>query len=172
MICKIKDLYPSESGMDIVFTISGSLEELDGFTSDMDVEVTVKKHKEKRSLDANAYLWVLIDKLASKTGVAKSEIYKKAIKEIGGNSDVLCLKNDAVETFCKAWESRGLGWQTDRLPSKIGGCTNVVVYYGSSTYNTMQMWLLIQNIVDECKEQGIETMTPEELDSMMKGWDK
>ena len=172
MICKIKDLYPSESGMDIVFTTSGSLEELDGFTSDMDVEVTVKKHKEKRSLDSNSYFWILCDKLAEKTGIPKSEIYKKAIKEIGGNSDVLCLKNEAVETFCKAWESRGLGWQTDRLPSKIGGCTNVVVYYGSSTYNTMQMWLLIQNIVDECKEQGIETMTPEELDSMMKGWDK
>ena len=172
MICKIKDLYHSESGMDIVFTTSGSLEELDGFTSDMDVEVTVKKHKEKRSLDSNSYFWILCDKLAEKTGIPKSEIYKKAIKEIGGNSDVLCLKNDAVETFCKAWESRGLGWQTDRLPSKIGGCTNVVVYYGSSTYNTMQMWLLIQNIVDECKEQGIETMTPEELDSMMKGGDK
>lgn len=172
MICKIKDLYPSGSGMDIVFTASGSLEELDGFTSDMDVEVTVKKHKEKRSLDSNSYFWILCDKLAEKTGIPKSEIYKKAIKEIGGNSDVLCLKNEAVETFCKAWESRGLGWQTDRLPSKIGGCTKVVVYYGSSTYNTMQMWLLIQNIVDECREQGIETMTQEEIDSLMKGWDK
>lgn len=172
MICKIKDVYPSNSGMDIVFNTEGSLSELDGFTPDMEIELTIKKHREKRSLDSNAYLWVLIDKLAEKTEEPKSIIYKKSVKEIGGNSDTLCLKNEAVDTFCTVWESRGLGWQTDRLPSKIEGCTNVVVYYGSSTYNSAQMYLLIQNVVADCKEQGIETMPPEELESLIKEWGK
>lgn len=49
------------------------------------------------------------------------------------------------------------------MPSKIEGCTNVILYDGSSTYDTAQMSRFVNMVVDECKIQGIETMTPEEL---------
>jgi hypothetical protein len=130
------------------------------------------KFKQKRSLDANAYCFVLIGKIAEKTRLPKEEVYRNAIKEIGGNYDVVCIQNKAVDSLCNSWRKMGLGWQTDTFDSKIEGCTNVVLYYGSSTYDTGQMSRLIDNIIQDCKSLGIETKPQEELDSLLKGWGK
>lgn len=127
------------------------------------VSVEIKKYSPKRSLSSNAYCFTLIDKLSAKLNIPKTEIYRNAIKEIGGVSDVVCVKNEAVEKLCENWSKNGLGWQTETIPSKIKGCTNVILYYGSSTYNSVQMNALITNIVEECKQQGVETKTPEEI---------
>lgn len=128
------------------------------------------RQKKKRSLDANAYFFVLADKLAEKLNIPKEDIYRNCIKEIGGVSDVVCVRNDAVEKLCEGWRHNGLGWQTDTFPSKIEGCTNVILYYGSSTYDTEQMSRLINNIVEDCKIQGIETRTPDEIADMLSLW--
>ena len=56
------------------------------------------------------------------------------------------------------------------MPSKIEGCTNVILYYGSSTYNTEQMSRLINLVVEDCKAQGVETMTPDEINRMLSLW--
>lgn len=132
--------------------------------------IEVKPYRERRSLDANAYFFVLADKLAEKTGVPKETIYREAVKNVGGVSEVVCVKNSAVERLCEAWRRNGLGWQVDTIPSKIEGCTNVVLYYGSSTYNTEQMSRLIDNIVQDCKAVGIETMTPNQIAEMKSRW--
>ncbi len=118
--------------------------------------------KNRRSLDANAYCWVLIGALSEALGRPRDEIYRHYIREIGV-SDVVCIKSEAAETMQAAWCKHGLGWLTDAFPSKLPGCTNVILYYGSSTYDTAQMARLIDLIVEDCKEQGIETATPAEL---------
>ena len=138
--------------------------------SDKPYELTVEKQKRKRSLDANAYFWVLCDKLAQKTKIPKIEIYRDAIKNIGGNNSVICVRNFEVDKLRATWERNGLGWQTDTMPSKTEGCTNVILYYGSSTYNTEQMSRLIDNIVQDCKAVGVETMTPAELALLKEAW--
>lgn len=130
----------------------------------------VGKFRQKRSLDANAYCWVLIGRIAEKTGVSNSDVYRAAIKEVGGNYDVVCVKSEAVETLCNGWSRNGLGWVTDTMPSKIEGCTNVVLYYGSSTYDTAQMSKLINIIVQDCMELGIETKPQEEIESLLSSW--
>ncbi len=135
-----------------------------------DVDVTVKKHREKRSLDANAYFWVLVDRLAEKTRIPKTDIYRRYIREIGGNHEMVCVIDSAVEKLRNGWEHNGPGWQTDTMPSRIPGCTNVILYYGSSTYNTRQMSHLIDMAVQDCQEQNIETLSPEKLAGMMEEW--
>lgn len=134
------------------------------------LSIKIAKFREKRSLDMNAYAWVLMDKLAEKTGVTKTEVYRSYIKEIGGNSDVVCVKNEALDKLCEGWEHNGIGWQTDTMPSKLDGCTNVILYYGSSTYDKAQMKRLIDNIIQDCKEQGIQTATPAEIADMLSLW--
>lgn len=131
------------------------------------LDVELKKHRKKRSKDANAYAWVLIDKIASAVSADKTTVYRQAIREIGGVSDIICVKNEAVASLRRGWEHNGLGWPTDVLPSKIKGCTNVILYYGSSTYDTKQMSDLIEHLVSEAKSLGIETLTPEELSRMI-----
>lgn len=132
--------------------------------------VEIKPYREERSLDANAYFWVLAGKLAEKLNSTKEEVYKNYIKDIGGNYGIFCAEDKAVDKLCENWEKRGLGWQTDVFPSKLKGCTNVILYYGSSTYDTKQMSRLIDFVVADCKEQGIETKTPEELERLKSLW--
>lgn len=132
--------------------------------------VKIGKFSKKRSLDANAYAWVLMSRLAEKLNIPKTEIYRSAIKEIGGNSDIVCIQDKAVESLCDGWQRNGIGWMTETMPSKLDGCTNVVLYYGSSTYDTAQMSRLINIIVEECRQLGIETRSQEEIDSLLKNW--
>ena len=84
---------------------------------------------------------------------------------------MLPVKNEAVEKFRQAWSKNGLGWVTETTKSKLEGYTNVIAYYGSSTYNTKEMTRLINLIVDECKQLGIETKPKAEIDSLLRSWD-
>ena len=133
-------------------------------------DIEIKKHREKRSLDANAYAWVLLDKLADALKTTKKELYIRYIKEIGVYKD-FCLTEEESKTFCVAWSMLGTGWPTEKVDYTQDGEKVVIrAYYGSSTYNTRQMSRLIDSIVEDCKEQGIETLTPFELDALKERW--
>jgi len=135
-----------------------------------DVNVEIKKFRRRRSLDANAYAWVLIDKLAEKMNRSKVEIYREAIRGIGGTTNTVCVVDEAVDRLVTSWQRNGLGWFADVVPSKLPGCTNVVLYYGSSSYDSKQMASLIDHIVQDCQALGIETLTPQEIAAMNEQW--
>lgn len=141
------------------------------FKQDKTKQYEVKEVKRRRSLDSNAYAWVLIGKLQDKLHIPKEDIYKSLIKEIG-SYEVIPVKNEAVERFRQAWSKNGLGWITETTKSKLEGFTNVIAYYGSSSYNTSEMSRLIELIVQECKQQDIETMTQNDLKSLLESWNK
>lgn len=138
---------------------------------DKDLNIEISKWYKKRSLDANAYAWVLLGKLQDVLNIPKETIYRNMIKNIG-SYEVVPIKNEAVEKFESAWQKNGLGWVTEQLPSKLKGYTNIVCYYGSSSYNSKEMSRLIDLIVQDCKEQEIETLSKEELKSMMEEYEK
>ena len=128
-------------------------------------EYDIEPHKEKRSLSANAYAWVLFDKLADKLHSTKEEVYRQTISLVGV-FDVIKIENpEALKRFKRIWRSNGEGWLTKTLDEKT-----VLAYYGSSTYDTKQMARLIDYAVDECKAQGIETKPQWEIDAMLKEW--
>ena len=133
--------------------------------------------KRKRSLDANSYCWVLCQKIAETIskdkGViyTKEDIYKRAIREVG-QFETLAVTEAAAEQFIKVWDSRGLGWYAEEMDSKIAGCKKIIAYYGSSCYDTKAMSRLIEYIVQDAKQLKIETMTPNEIASMVDKWDK
>lgn len=137
----------------------------------------IKEHKEQRSLDANAYCWVLLGKLAAKLStptapVTPEEVYREAIRDVGDNYEVMPVRDEALERWMAIWTKKGIGWLCEVIgPSKIAGYTNVRNFYGSSVYDRAQMGRLIDNIVQDCKAQGIETMTPDELARLMEGWE-
>lgn len=138
---------------------------------DVDVDVTVKKHREKRSLNANAYCWQLIGKLADKLfPLTKTEIYRQYVRQIGPYKDFE-LTEDEAKTFRVVWENMGEGWPTEQVDFTPDGERVIIrAYYGSSQYNTRQMSRLIDLVVQDCKEQGIETLTPQQLDALKEGW--
>ena len=161
-------LFISKNRQRLTIDISDDFRERYDKLKDCEITIEIKKHYTKRSLDANAYAWVLIDKIAAELSLTKEEVYKHAIRGIGGVSEIVCVRNDAVDKLCSGWSRNGLGWQTERIPSKIDGCTNVILYYGSSTYDKRQMSRLIDSLIQECNQFGIETKSPEEIESMLK----
>ena len=131
----------------------------------------IKEYRERRSLDANAYMWVLVGKLSGKLGLPPEEIYRAAIRDVGDNYEVMPVRNDALERWKAIWQSNGLGWLCEEIgPSKLDGYTNVRNFYGSSAYDKAQMSRLIDNIVQDCKVQCIETLTPAELARLTEEW--
>lgn len=133
------------------------------------LNIELKKYNKSRSLDSNAYAWVLLGELQEVLNIPKEEIYKDLIKHIG-SYEVVPIKNEAVEKFRNAWSKNGLGWITETTKSKLEGFTNVLAYYGSSVYDSKEMSRLIDLIIEECKQFNIETKPKEELDSLLKEW--
>ena len=142
---------------------------IEGLKNENKLNIELKKYNKSRSLDSNAYAWVLLGELQDVLNVPKEEIYKDLIKHIG-SYEVVPIKNEAVEKFRNAWSSNGLGWITETTKSKLEGFTNVLAYYGSSIYSVSEMSRLIDLIVQECKQLGIETKPKAELDSMLIEW--
>lgn len=133
------------------------------------LSIEIKKYRKKRSLDCNGYMWVLLQKLQEVVNIPKEEIYKDAIRNIGV-CEVVPVKDEAVDRFIEAWKHNGLGWICETTKSKLKGFTNVIAYYGSSTYNSVEMSRLVDLIVQECKQFKIETKPQAEIDSLLKQW--
>ena len=150
-----------------VQTADRAVEGLWAELKDADVSVDLKRHRKKRSLDANAYAWVLIDRLASVLGRSKAEIYREAIRGIGGVSDIVIVSDKAADSLVKGWEHNGLGWFAETMPSRQRGCTTVVLYYGSSVYDTAQMAALIDHLCQDCRAVGIDPTPPYQV----AGWE-
>ena len=144
-------------------------EELDGLLSS-EVDVEIRKHRERRSLDSNAYCWVLLNKLSEKLNIPAVDIYRDMVRNIGGNREFVCVQDKAVEKLINGWQRNGIGWVTDTFPSKIEGCTNVILYYGSSEYDVDQMRRLTELVKQECDQQGIETDTPDQIAERLSLW--
>ena len=173
MTGKLKEMSVNSDGtQNITVTVQADFREMFDELYPYDIDIEIKKHSKRRSMDSNNLAWLLIDKIAEHEHKPKSEVYQEAIKEIGGVSDVVCVKNEAVEALRKGWSHKGLGWQTLCEPSKLPGCTNVTVYYGSSIYNTRQMSELINNLVLLCNDLGIPTMSQADIDKSLAYWQK
>lgn len=134
-------------------------------------DYTLSKAKKQRTREANAYAWVLIDKIAAVMRLSKEEVYRNAIRDIGGNSEIVCVQEKAYEKLRRCWVKNGIGWQVEEMPSKITGCVNAILYYGSSAYDTQQMSILIDRLVQDAKALGIETMPPDKLNGLLEAWD-
>ena len=137
--------------------------------------IELKKWRPKRSLDANSYCWALCDKIAKelcKDGiiVTKEDVYKDAILQIG-TYEPFIIQEKTYVNFKRIWEKQGLGFLVQEV-SKKDKCVKVNCYYGSSTYDTKEMSLLIESLVELAKTLNVETKPRNEIDSLLKEWDR
>ena len=137
-----------------------------------DGDYDIVKAKKKRSLDANALAWKLINDIAGEVGIPPEEVYKDAVKNIGGVSDIICIQAKAKDAFIRVFTAGHLGRQVEEMPSKLDGCVTLVCTYGSSDYDTKQMSVLIDNLLQDCSALGIETPEEQRINSLLEEWDK
>lgn len=126
----------------------------------------IQEYRETRSLNANAYAWVLMDRIAQKIGSSKEEVYMTMLERYGVFTHIV-VKPNVVESVKREWRTvKELG---EVLVNGKEGI-QLQCYFGSSTYNTKEMSRLIDGIVSECKELEIETMPPDKLNRLKELW--
>lgn len=177
MTGRLKDLAFGRNGEQILtLAVHADFTEKFDELKNEDIDIEIKKHRKKRSLDANAYMWILCEKLALKVSEdrtlhTKEDVYRESIRQVGVFKNFSGLSPGDARTLRHAWEMLGTGWITEQVDYMPDG-ENVIVrcYYGSSTYNTKQMSRLIDNLIQDCKALGIETDTPEEVERIKSLW--
>lgn len=140
---------------------------------DDNLYIKIDKIRNKRSLDANSYMWVLCDKIAKAlckdgTIVTKEDVYKDSITQIG-SFEPFIVQEKSFDKFKRIWEKQGLGFIVQEV-SKKDKCVRVNCYYGSSTYDTKEMSLLIELLVELAKSLDIETKSEKEIESLLNSW--
>ena len=147
------------------------LAEYDKLKND-ELTIEIKKFRPHRSLNANAYAWVLMDKIAETQGITPEDVYRHHIQEVGVFK-IMTIKESDADTLIKGWGMNGIGWTAEKLDySEDKNFIDVKFYYGSSLYNTKQMTRLINNIIQDCEALGIQTKTPSEIANMLNLWEQ
>lgn len=131
-----------------------------------------KKEKKRRSLDANSYAWLLIDKISAKVGASPMDVYRNAVRDTGGVSlapEEVPL--DRLEQYIREFVGGHLGRQVKIFPSYTFGCVNVIRVLGSSDYDTAQMARFINGLQDEAAVLEIEVRDPAWVQSLLDSWE-
>jgi len=169
---QIRLQFNSEMKPEIIITLKSreGLESLDELKTVIDkgksLDVEIKPHREKRSQDSNGYLWALLGKMAAALNTSKDELYLHMLKRYGKYTYAI-VKTEAVEMFTSMYRL------TEEVgKTKNGEGTQLLCYFGSSLYDSKEMATLINGVVSEAKEIGIETMTPSEIEQMNSQWNK
>ena len=134
------------------------------YNQDKDKIFDIKEHKEKRSLNANNYAWKLITEIANVLRKSKEEVYLEMLKSYGQCEMISIVSSVDVKGYFKYYEEAGRSFLNGKE------FTHYKIYKGSSEFNTKEMSILIDGIVQEAKQLGIETMTPSQLAELKSLW--
>lgn len=131
---------------------------------DMDLSIDVAKWRKKRSLDANGLLWHCIGEIAKALHTSKDDVYLQTLNRYGKYVYV-CVSEKAAETFRRSW----------RLTEVVGAvningkkAVQLLCYYGSSQLDTKDFSVLLDGVISEMKEMGLQTPIPAEVKEAMR----
>lgn len=134
-----------------------------------ELSLDLKEYREKRSLDANSYFWVLCSKMAGMLRTSEDELYIELLKRYGQREPkLISVVADAVDIIYRATDNHCCVVGESELNGKT--FKHVAILIGSSQYETRQMSILIDGAVGEAKDLGIEVMTPDEIARIKSEW--
>ena len=134
------------------------------FDQDKNKKFEIKEYHKKRSLNANAYAWTLIGKIADVVRNSKEEVYIEMLKKYGQSEIVSVLSDIDVAEYFKYFEQIA----TVKLQGK--NFTHYKVFKGTSEYNTAEMAVFIDGVISEADEIGIDTLPPNEVEKIKSLW--
>lgn len=155
--------------MNITLSINerSALQEIDSIKDCEKLSIKAVKHRNKRSLDSNAYAWVLMQKIAEAVNSDRWSVYLEMLKKYSREFTFVICKEHAVDKLKELYRTC-----IDLGEVNVNGQEGhqIQVFFGSSTFDTKAMSVFIDGIVSECKELGIETIPPDELERMKAAW--
>lgn len=129
-------------------------------------DITEHEEKRKRSLNANAYAWVLITKIAEamRPPQSKEAVYMQMLKDYGQSEFVSVISSVDVSGYFKYYEEYGKGHVEGRE------FNHYKVYKGSSEFSPKEMSIFIDGLIQEARNLDIETIPPDELERLKREW--
>lgn len=120
----------------------------------------VKEHKNKRSKSQNAYMWEIVSQIADIQRLSKEEVYLQMLKDYGQSEIISMLSIINPKGYLKYYEEIGKGQVNDKE------FTHYKVYKGSSEYDSKEMSILIDGVIQEATQLHIPTLTPKQIAEM------
>lgn len=127
------------------------------YNQDKEKTFDIKEYKEKRSLSQNAYAWKLITELGNVLRKSKEEVYMQMLKDYGQSTLIVVANEINIHGYFKYYDKVKEFKNSNRL------FTEYKIYKGSSEYDSKEMSIFIDGIIQECQNVGIETMTSDEI---------
>ena len=130
------------------------------------LSIEIKKYRKKRSLDANGLLWHCIGEIASVLRTDKWEIYLQMLKRYGKYT-YICVKPAVVEAVKAQWrECEEIG----KININGTEAVQMLCYFGSSTYDTKEFSVLLDGVISEMREIGLQPPTSEDMKRALEQW--
>ena len=151
-------------------TFTGKKVEIQQFlyklSPDVVFDIKIDKHRNKRSLDANAYSWALQNEIANALRLSKEEVHFNMLKSYGQRDYVSLLANINPSQYFDYFELQGT--------YKNNGNTfkSYMLYKPTRKYDSREMAIFIDGLVQEAKNLGIETLNDLEIKAMIKEMEK
>ena len=134
------------------------------------LSIKVAKFREKRSLDANALLWLCLGRIANamESPTDKWDVYLQMLKRYG-KFTYICVKPNVVEAVKAQWRECEVIGDVD-----INGqeAVQMLCYFGSSTYNTKEFSILLDGVISEMKEMKLQPPASEDMRRALEQWEK
>jgi hypothetical protein len=165
----IRRQFDEQGNTEVVLSAKGKLDISDLkeiIAKGKELLVEIKQYRHNRSLDANAYMWVLLSKMADVLHTSKDELYLEMLGRYGVFTHIV-VKPNVVDRVKQEWRTvRELG--EVKINGQIG--VQLQCYFGSSTYDTKEFSVLLEGVISEAKEIGVEVISEEEKNSMLQEW--
>lgn len=175
MDCKAKLIDVSrglKGGFRLTFSTEDDIRQNLEAMKGVDLRLNAQKWREKRSKDANAYFFVLIGKIAQRLNLSVTECHNKAIADYGQPDEEAgtILLRDSID-WMKMEQLHLKPVPGIEVVGEEFYCRYMIMR-GSHTYDSSEMAALIDGTISEAKELGIETLTPEQLEEMMRAYEE
>ena len=127
------------------------------YNADKEKQYELREYHKRKTLSQNAYAWVLINEIANKINKSKEQVYLQMLKDYGQRIEVLLKADVKIKTYFKYYEA------VSKIKKDGIEFIEYYLYKGSSQFDSKEMSIFIDGIIEEAKQLGIQTMTPNEI---------
>ena len=163
----VKDWQTNQFNITFSINESSAINDVENL-KDNKLSIKAVKYRQKRSLDANGLLWVCLGQIAEVLRTDKWEVYLQMLKRYGKYT-YICVKPAVVDAIKSQWRECEIVGEIEVNGQKA---IQMLCYFGSSTYNTKEFSVLLDGVISEMQEIGLQAPTSAEMRQALERWDK
>lgn len=162
-----RDWRTNQLNISLSINEKNAISEIDKLKDDK-LSIKITKHRKKRSLDANGLLWHCLGQIAAVLRTDKWEVYLQMLKSYGKYT-YICVKPNVVDAVKAQWRECEIVGEIEVNGKKA---IQMLCYFGSSTYNTQEFSVLLDGVISEMKEMGLDTPLSEDMKRALEEWER